>query len=63
MAPKTQKQNEATWIFAAKRILPKQNKTKIPFTNKLKKKKNPLGIKNKWLITSLQESQIMKKYC
>lgn len=28
MAPKTQKQNEATWIFAAKRILPKQNKTK-----------------------------------
>lgn len=41
MAPKTQKQNEATWIFAAKRILPKQNKTKIPFTNKLKKKKNP----------------------
>lgn len=62
MAPKTQKQNEATWIFAAKRILPKQNKTKIPFTNKLKKK-YPLGIKNKWLITSLQESQIMKKYC
>lgn len=46
MAPKTQKQNEATWIFAAKRILPKQNKTKIPFTNKLKKKKKSLLLTN-----------------